>query len=68
MTCVVFSPSSCGAVGTGGMHLGGSGFPRCFALQMSCVIQPIGQKLHHVRGRYSAMTMSPITAEVSMRL
>lgn len=41
---------------------------RCFSRQISWVMVPMGQKLHQVRGRYSAMTMSPIRVEVSMML
>lgn len=38
------------------------------SLQIPCVIVPIGQKLHHVLGLYNAITISPISVDVSIRL
>lgn len=39
-----------------------------FALQMVCVMVPIGQYTHQERGLNSAMVTSPNTVEVSITL
>lgn len=39
-----------------------------FSLQMPCVIVPMGQKAHHVRGLKKTMTIRPRSREVSIRL
>lgn len=37
-------------------------------LQMPWVIQPMGQKVHQVRGLYKAITIRPMRVEVSIML
>ena len=41
---------------------------RSFSLQMACVMVPIGQKAHQLRGFQSTMAIRPSSREVSMRL
>ena len=41
---------------------------RSFSLQMVCVMVPIGQKAHQLRGFQSTMAIRPSSREVSIRL
>ena len=40
----------------------------CFALQISCVIVPMGQYTHQERGLNSSIVTNPSTVEVSITL
>ena len=37
-------------------------------LQISCVIVPIGQNVHQVRGLYNSITIKPNNRDVSIKL
>ena len=41
---------------------------RCLALQISCVIVPMGQYTHQLRGLNSTIVIRPSTVEVSITL
>ena len=39
-----------------------------FNLQIPCVIVPIGQNVHQVRGLYNTITINPNNKDVSIKL